>query len=735
MAIIYPDRPRIPAPVNPLAQGLSGLMEGWESGRKTLKDNQAIDAAYGVYQNAPGQKPLDLSALGGIGGGFSAGGVASSAGAAAGQTVGGSTPSTKLAGDSSKIYGDFIGTVKAGDPSLGLAGVTNPYGLAAVASTGKAESGYSPGNIHRQWSDPSESGKAGTAGGVMSWRAERLQNMRSFASKVGDNPNAPSAATQAKFFLAEDPSLVAKLNAARSPEEAQQLMNRAWAFAGYDRPGGEAGRRIAMARSYAAEFGRGGGAQQAIEAIAPQAAAPQAAAPVQVASNDPQAGMASALAYSPTGPSAEAGMRVPTPTARPGQTAPVPTPRPEDQTYTMASATAPGNAPAAAPAGGGMDIGRIVSSVTQGQTNGANLTREQFAAMMQSDATKPLAMALFQSKVTGDPRAGERALELALRLENMQYERGIDQQRFGLQQEQIGYQRSRDQITDDRWQQDYDLRSQVANQKTTGFRTLNSEEAQQRGLPAGQYQVGPDNRVYPIKDGSGQTINVNTDGGTNGALLKKGNEELGKGLADTVVAGRNARRSLQQIGQLDSLLQQAGSGLGTVAKTYLGRVGINTQGLNEAQAAEALINNLIPSQRPPGSGTMSDADIVMFRQSIPSLMNQPGGNKLIMDTMRSIATYDAQIGDIAARVLRGELSQQDGDNMMATVENPLAGMAQQAPAASAAPAPSSQRVDENGVPLGGAAPASGGIAVGTTATNPQTGSKIRWTGQIWENAQ
>ncbi|MBX4901662.1 hypothetical protein HJA83_09980 [Rhizobium bangladeshense] len=165
-----------------------------------------------------------------------------------------------------QIYNDFIGTVKEG-------GVTNPFGLAAVAATGRAESAYSPANANRSWSDPSQSGQPGTAGGIMSWRGPRLKALYDFAQTRGEQPGAISPKTQAAFFIQEDPKLVAALNGAKSVEEAQQLMNRAWAFAGYDQPGGETARRLGYAKSFLPTFqGQGGG--------------------MQVASLEPSAGMA-----------------------------------------------------------------------------------------------------------------------------------------------------------------------------------------------------------------------------------------------------------------------------------------------------------------------------------------------------------------------------------------------------------------------------------------------------------
>ena len=119
----------------------------------------------------------------------------------------------------SDVRDTFMNTVKVG-------GLTNPYGLAAVAATGQVESGWSQGNLQRAWND-----KGKPSGGAMSWRAERLQNMVN-STRGADNP----AEAQARFFLSEDPALIERLNQARSPEEANALMARAWRFEGYNDP-------------------------------------------------------------------------------------------------------------------------------------------------------------------------------------------------------------------------------------------------------------------------------------------------------------------------------------------------------------------------------------------------------------------------------------------------------------------------------------------------------------------
>lgn len=135
------------------------------------------------------------------------------------------------------------------------AGLNSPFGLGAVAAYGRAESGFSPRNANRVWADASESGQPGMSGGIMSWRGDRLRNLYKFAAQRGEMQGNITPETQAAFLASEDPQLIPRLNAARTPEEAHQIMADAWRFAGYNRPGGENARRLAMTQRYASSFG------------------------------------------------------------------------------------------------------------------------------------------------------------------------------------------------------------------------------------------------------------------------------------------------------------------------------------------------------------------------------------------------------------------------------------------------------------------------------------------------
>jgi hypothetical protein len=164
-------------------------------------------------------------------------------------------PQAAPASSNGDIANRFIGTVRQ-------AGLTNPFGLGAVAAYGQAESAFSPQNANRVWNDPSESGQAGQAGGIMSWRADRLQNLYRFAQQKGEQPGNISPETQAAFLASEDPQLLPRLQNARSADEANQIMANAWKFAGYDRPGGENARRLNMTQQFAQRFGGDGQRQQ-----------------------------------------------------------------------------------------------------------------------------------------------------------------------------------------------------------------------------------------------------------------------------------------------------------------------------------------------------------------------------------------------------------------------------------------------------------------------------------------
>ena len=137
--------------------------------------------------------------------------------------------------------------------------------------------------------------------------------------------------------------------------------------------------------------------------------------------------------------------------------------------------------------------------------------------------------------------------------------------------------------------------------------------------------------------------------------------------------GLAASRNIPRINELERLLSDAPSGIAGAAALRAGDFGINTDGLDDLQAANAIISSLVPEQRQPGSGPMSDADLDLFRQSLPRIINQPGGNERIVNTIRGIAEYDAQGAAIVQSLRAGEITRSEAFEQLQNRVNPLDG--------------------------------------------------------------
>ena len=91
---------------------------------------------------------------------------------------------------------------------------------------------------------------------------------------------------------------------------------------------------------------------------------------------------------------------------------------------------------------------------------------------------------------------------------------------------------------------------------------------------------------------------------------------------------------------------------------------------------------------------MSDADLALFKASLPRLMNTPGGNTAIISTMRNIANYDIQMGNISRQLLLQEINPRQAYDAYAAIPNPLADF--KAVAGGGSPATAPQGAGGNG---------------------------------------
>jgi hypothetical protein len=182
-------------------------------------------------------------------------------------------------------------------------------------------------------------------------------------------------------------------------------------------------------------------------------------------------------------------------------------------------------------------------------------------------------------------------------------------------------------------------------------------------------------------NGGPETV-INNNMGATDAYYDQLDKNLATQTSDLINAGMNAQSNNIRLGELDRLLQSAPQGMEGSFVQMAGSLGIPTQGVDEVQAAQALINQMVPGQRPPGSGTMSDADLALFKASLPQIINQPGGNQMILSTMKAINEYTVAQAEIAQAVANRQITPAEGRRLQGQVPNPLANY--KAPAASPA---------------------------------------------------
>lgn len=206
-----------------------------------------------------------------------------------------------------------------------------------------------------------------------------------------------------------------------------------------------------------------------------------------------------------------------------------------------------------------------------------------------------------------------------------------------------------------------------------------------------------------IKKAGSPSTTINMPGGGDdkffGALDAADGEVFAGLLKEAPAVGRKA----VQIDQLEGLLGNINTGGLAGLQQMAGEFGINTEGLDGIQAAQALINQIVPEQRQPGSGPMSDADLALFKQSVPRVINQQGGNKIIIDTMRGINEYTRAQSAIAAKLAARQITRDQARAELASLPNPLEGYAQKTASGTAPAAPGATTAPAAGSPGGGAA--------------------------------
>ena len=185
--------------------------------------------------------------------------------------------------------------------------------------------------------------------------------------------------------------------------------------------------------------------------------------------------------------------------------------------------------------------------------------------------------------------------------------------------------------------------------------------------------LSPEDSLAAAK--SGTVVNVGGPGETE--FQKVTGRQRAETAQEIVVQGASAQRNLGTIQTLEKALIAAPSGAAGSLANIAANIGIKLEGSSDIELANALISQLVPQQRPPGSGVMSDADLALFKQSLPRLINSPKGNAKIISTMKAIANYDVARASIAQDIQDGVITHREGSEKYRDLGNPLGDFAKE----------------------------------------------------------
>jgi hypothetical protein len=137
--------------------------------------------------------------------------------------------------------------------------------------------------------------------------------------------------------------------------------------------------------------------------------------------------------------------------------------------------------------------------------------------------------------------------------------------------------------------------------------------------------------------------------------------------------GDTSKEDIAMLGQLRDLRGSFKTGGPAALQNWLADQGIKVgKNVDEIQAYNAIINKMTPSQRVPGSGATSDYEDKLFKSGLPRLINQPGGNDFIENTLVGIAQHRMARAEIASRATAGEISHKDARDQMEALPSPFA---------------------------------------------------------------
>jgi hypothetical protein len=138
---------------------------------------------------------------------------------------------------------------------------------------------------------------------------------------------------------------------------------------------------------------------------------------------------------------------------------------------------------------------------------------------------------------------------------------------------------------------------------------------------------------------------------------------MSKEILDAAKASSMAADHSVTLDQIGQLLDNVDTGKTTALMEALRqRTGISLDpNTDKVQQLNALVSRMIPQMRPAGSGSTSDFEEKLYAQSLMGLANTPGGNRLILDSLRRANALALARGQIAREAMAGRM---DGPTAM-----------------------------------------------------------------------
>lgn len=178
----------------------------------------------------------------------------------------------------------------------------------------------------------------------------------------------------------------------------------------------------------------------------------------------------------------------------------------------------------------------------------------------------------------------------------------------------------------------------------------------------GQGYKGTLQEWIAAKPKTGSSVTVNTGEGQDGALNKALSTKEGEAWSSYKDAAAVSSSNSQDFEILGELLQQAPQG------PITGRLADTFKGFSAAgDAANSIIKRVAPTLRAPGSGATSDIEYDGMLKSLPSLVQSPEANAMVLSIMQAKAQLNVERGRIVTAYQNGEMSVAEARSAMDAV--------------------------------------------------------------------